>query len=144
MKTVFTINLNTMMVNDRIRNRDFPVPNEIYSSVRDLDEYVRKTVWQKKDAEVEEARRREKEREEYRTRAFYHCLFDKGLIDEDHGKSFSIDSPLCPICSFRQTSCNKCKIISCSNSNCAASSAVPLYGVPGPLIIKQSNFVLHV
>ncbi|KAG2107073.1 hypothetical protein BD769DRAFT_1502069 [Suillus cothurnatus] len=117
MKTLFTINLNTMTVNDKVQNRHFPVPNEIGSSLRDLDEYVRKTVREKKEAE--------REREEHRTRvqAFYRCLFDKGLIDEDHGESFSVDSLLCPVCSLRQTSCSKCKIISCSNSDCAASSA---------------------
>ncbi|KAG1887259.1 hypothetical protein F4604DRAFT_1238847 [Suillus subluteus] len=117
MKTLFTINLNTMTVNDKVRNRHFPVPNEIGSSLRELDEYVRTIVREKKEAEVEEARRRQ---------AFYRCLFDKGLIDEDYGKSFSIDSLLCPICSSQQTSCSKCKIISCSNSDCAASSAVPI------------------
>jgi hypothetical protein len=68
MKTLFTINLNTMTVNDKVQNRHFPVPNEIGSSLRDLDEYVRKTVQEKKEAEVEEARRREREREEHRTR----------------------------------------------------------------------------
>lgn len=68
MQTLFTINLNTMMVNDRVRNWHFPVPNEIGSSLRGLDEYVRKIVRETKEAEVEEARRREKEREEHRTR----------------------------------------------------------------------------
>ncbi|KAG2347942.1 hypothetical protein BDR05DRAFT_593569 [Suillus weaverae] len=128
MKTLFTINLITMTVSDRARNRHFPVPNEIGSSLRDLDEYVRRTVREKKEAEVEEAHRREREREEHRTRlqAFYRCLFDKGLIDEDHGKSLSIDSLVCPICSSRQTSCSNCRIISCSNSDCVASSAVPI------------------
>ncbi|KAG1750180.1 hypothetical protein EDB19DRAFT_95943 [Suillus lakei] len=43
-KTLFTINLNAMTVNDRCRNRHFPVPNEIGPALRDLDEYVRKTV----------------------------------------------------------------------------------------------------
>lgn len=68
MQTLFTINLNTMTVNDRVRNWHFPVPNEIGSSLRGLDEYVRKIVRETKEAEVEEARRREKEREEHRTR----------------------------------------------------------------------------
>lgn len=128
MQTLFTINLNTMTVNDRVQNRHFPVPSEIGSSLRVLDEYVRKIVRETKEAEVEEARRREKEREEHRTKvqAFYLCLLDKGLIDEDHRRSFSTDSLHCPICSSQQTSCSKCKIISCSNSDCAASSAVPI------------------
>ncbi|KAG1736594.1 hypothetical protein EDD22DRAFT_924029 [Suillus occidentalis] len=128
MQTLFTINLNTMTVNDRVRNMHFPVPNEIGSSLSSLDEYVRKIVRETKEAEVEEARRREKEREEHRTRvqAFYLCLLDKGLIDEDHRRSFSTDSLHCPICSSQQTSCSRCKIISCSNNDCAASSAVPI------------------
>ncbi|KAG1821169.1 uncharacterized protein BJ212DRAFT_1297587 [Suillus subaureus] len=56
MKTLFTVNLNTMTVNDRARNRHFPVPNEIDSSLRDLEEYVRRIVREKKEAEMEEAR----------------------------------------------------------------------------------------
>ncbi|KAG2140070.1 hypothetical protein DEU56DRAFT_798404 [Suillus clintonianus] len=128
MKTHFTINFNTMTVNDVSLNRRFPVPNEIHSVVRDLDEYVRKTVREKKEAEAEEARRCEKEREEHRSRvqAFCRCLIDKGLIDEDHAKLFSSDSLQCPVCSAQQTSCTRCKSISCSNNDCVASSAVPI------------------
>ncbi|KAG0694795.1 hypothetical protein DFH29DRAFT_958461, partial [Suillus ampliporus] len=86
--------------------------------------YVRRTIQQPK----EEACCREKEREEHRNRvqAFCRCLIEKGLIDEDHVKLFSSDSQHCPVCSAQQTSCSKCRIISCSNSDCAASSAIPI------------------
>ncbi|KAG0705689.1 hypothetical protein DFH29DRAFT_847094 [Suillus ampliporus] len=126
MKTHFTINLNTMTVIDKFQNRRFPAPKAIRSVLGDLEEHARRTVREKKEAEVEEARRLEEEREERRNRvqAFHRCLIDQGLVDED--RSLSSDSPYCPICLAQQTSCCKCRIISCSNSDCAASSAIPI------------------
>jgi len=48
------------------------------------------------------------------------------LIDEDDVSHLPSDSLHCPVCSEKQTSCNICKVISCSNSNCEVSSAIPI------------------
>jgi hypothetical protein len=41
-------------------------------------------------------------------------------------KQLSSDSRNCPLCSAKQTSCGACRVISCSNGNCDASSAIPI------------------
>ncbi|KAG0701787.1 hypothetical protein DFH29DRAFT_925377 [Suillus ampliporus] len=100
MSTHFMINLNTMRVHDKFMNHRFPVPQEILSVLEGLREYVWST-------------------------AFYRCLVEKGLIDEDDAEYFFSDMH-CPVCSAKYTSCNLCKIISCSNGDCKVSSAIPL------------------
>ncbi|KAG1769926.1 hypothetical protein EV702DRAFT_1011778 [Suillus placidus] len=132
MNTHFMINLNTMRVHDKFQDYRFSVPQEILSVLTQLREYVKSVVqgrWEAKEAQNREtARRLEKEREEQRNRVQDFCryLVEKGLIDEDHASHFSIDSLHCPVCSAKQTSCNMCRIISCSNSDCEVSSAIPI------------------
>ena len=53
------INLNTMNVHDKFKNIHFAVPEEVGSAARQLREYVRNLVRERK--EREEARRREEE-----------------------------------------------------------------------------------
>ncbi|KAG1728631.1 uncharacterized protein EDB91DRAFT_1161393 [Suillus paluster] len=98
MNTHFVIDLNTMFICDKFKNNRFPAPQEILASLGELRDYVRSI-------------------------AFYRCLVEKGLIDEH---DFSSDSLHCPVCSAKQTSCNVCKIISCSNSDCKVSAAIPI------------------
>ncbi|KAG1728644.1 uncharacterized protein EDB91DRAFT_1161471 [Suillus paluster] len=129
MNTHFMINLNTMFICDKFKNNRFPAPQEILASLGELRDYVWSIVrgrWEAAEAiRREEVRRLEKKREEQRNRvqAFCRCLVEKGLIDEH---DFSSDSLHCPVCSAKQTSCNMCKIISCSNSDCKVSSAIPI------------------
>ncbi|KAG1896755.1 uncharacterized protein F5891DRAFT_575353 [Suillus fuscotomentosus] len=128
----FMINLNTMRVHDKFQDHRFPVPQEILPVLGELKEYVRSIVrgrWEAKEAQNREtARRLEKEREEQRNRvqAFCRGLVENGFIDEDDASHFSGDSLNCPVCSARQTSCNMCKVISCSNGDCEVSSAIPI------------------
>ncbi|KAG2032917.1 hypothetical protein BDR03DRAFT_728445 [Suillus americanus] len=61
-----------------------------------------------------------------RVQDFCRWLVEKGLIDEDDASHFPSDSLHCPACSEKQTSCNMCKLISCSNSDCEVSSAIPI------------------
>ncbi|OJA16038.1 hypothetical protein AZE42_04290 [Rhizopogon vesiculosus] len=133
MHTHFMINLNTMCVHDKFQDIRFPVPGEICSVAAQLKEYVTALVRERKEAEEalqrEEALRLQKTRlEEHqkRVQAFYRCLIEKGLLDEDDAKQLSSDGVDCPLCSAQQESCRACGIISCSSSDCKASSAIPI------------------
>ncbi|KAG2144408.1 uncharacterized protein EDB93DRAFT_1087715, partial [Suillus bovinus] len=130
MDTHFTINFNTMRFHDKFQDHRFPVPQEILSVLGQLREYVRNIVrsrWEAKEAQKREtARRLEKEREEQRNRVQASKVHFASLISEDDASHFSGDSLHCPVCSARQTSCNMCRVISCSNCNCEVSSAIPV------------------
>ncbi|KAG2100152.1 uncharacterized protein F5147DRAFT_327486 [Suillus discolor] len=84
--------------------------------------------------EVHETRKREaaqrlemaQEWRRSRVKIFYRHLVDKGLIDEDGAKNLPDDTLDCPICPSKQTSCNLCRFISCSNIDCQASSTITI------------------
>ncbi|KAG2118640.1 hypothetical protein DEU56DRAFT_138468 [Suillus clintonianus] len=133
MNTHFMINLNTMRFHDKFQDHRFSVPQEILSVLGELREYVRRVVrsrWEAGEARKREAaRRHEQEREEQQNRvqAFHDSLVENGLIDGDDDASYSSsDSLHCPVCSAKQTSCDRCRVISCSNSDCEVSSAIPI------------------
>ncbi|OAX44593.1 hypothetical protein K503DRAFT_764805 [Rhizopogon vinicolor AM-OR11-026] len=121
-----------MCVHDKLQDIRFPVPEEIRSIAAQLEEYVRTLIRERKEEEEalqrEEALRLQKAREERqkRVQAFYRCLIEKGLLDEDDAKQLSSGSLNCPLCSAHQESCRACKVISCSNRDCKASSAIPI------------------
>ncbi|KAG1729459.1 hypothetical protein EDB19DRAFT_1743599 [Suillus lakei] len=69
---------------------------------------------------------KEREEQRHRVQTFSRCIVEKGLIDEDDASYFSSDSLHCPVCSAKQTSCNMCRVISCSNSDYEVSSAIPI------------------
>lgn len=132
MDTHFMINLNTMRVHDKFQDHRFPVPQEILSVLGQLREYVRSIVrgrWEKEEVRKREtARHLEQAREEQRNRVQTFCrwLVEKGLIVDNDASHFSSDSLHCPVCSAKQTSCNMCRVISCSNSDCKVSSIIPI------------------
>ncbi|KAG1782310.1 hypothetical protein EV702DRAFT_996917 [Suillus placidus] len=141
MSTRFMINLNTMHVHDKLHDCRLSVPQEIIPVLKELRDYVRMIIRERWEAQETRKRaavhRLERAREQQRGRriadfilsrvqAFYRCLVDKGLIDEDGVKNLSYDSLDCPACSAKQTSCNMCKVISCSNIDCQASSTMPI------------------
>lgn len=130
--TRFMINLYTMHVHDKLHDHHLSVPQEIIPVIKELRDYVGRTVrakWEAQETQKREAAHRlemAREQQRNRVKTFYRCLVDEGLINEDGIKNLSYDSLHCPICSAKWTSCNICKVISCSNFDCQASSTIPI------------------